>query len=495
MFRVLLAGVRHEVNTFVPGVIDLETFQRHLLVEGDDVLGPKHGSNQEVDGAVDVARAEGVELVPVIYSHVQAGPPISDAAYDYISGRILAAVRQYHHQLDGILLLLHGAMATESSEDPEGELIATVRDIVGPQMPISVSFDMHCHFTALKASSATSIVGYHTHPHVDFYDTGARAMRLLVKTMRGEARPLLAYRKLRMIASAEKHNTSRPPASEVMGHALALEKEPGILAATYFPSQPWMDLSELGWATVVVTDGDRALAQAKADELAQMAWERREQYLVQKTPIRQAIEQSLASPSQPWVLTDSSDAVTGGGHGDGNALLRELLAMGYASSALLTLTDPEAVAACFTAGVEGEVSVAAGGKLTPNFYQPVPLHGRVKTLTDGKYMGDLPVEPKDIGRTAVLEVGGIHILLSERGAQTIDAAAYHSAGLEPRRYKIVQVKSPGGFRAIYEPFAAGIFELDALGPTDSELTRLPFRKIQRPLWPFDPDLQEPWQGR
>jgi microcystin degradation protein MlrC len=279
---------------------------------------------------------------------------------------------------------------------------------------------------------------------------------------------------------------------DIMDRIAAMEREPGILAATIFPTQPWMDVTELAWSTVVVADGNKALAQGRADELARMAWDRREAFLVQKTPVREAVEKALASDKHPFVLADSSDSVTGGAYGDGNVLLRTLLEMGYRDRALLTLTDPEAVAACFAAGVGGEVSVALGGKLAPQFYRPVTVNGRVKTLSDGWYVRELPPGPIGIGRTAVLEIGRISVLLSERPAPTIDQEAYHSVGLEPRNAKIVQVKSPGGFRAIYGPFAAGIFELAAPGPTDSELTRLPFKKIRRPLWPFDPELTAPW---
>lgn len=492
MYRVLLAGLKHEVNTFVPGVISFDTFRQRLLVEGEDVIGPAHGSDVEIDGVVAVARAEGIELVPVIYNRIQPGPPVADVAYNYVRERVVAAARAERDHIDGVMLCLHGAMATESSEDPEGELIVAVRDVVGPEKPIAVSFDMHCHFTAVKAKGANIICGYHTHPHVDFFDTGRRAMALLARTLKGEIKPVVGFRKLRMIASAEKHNTSRPPGSEVMGRILEMEKEPGVLAATYFPSQPWMDLKELGWATVVVTDGDPALAQAKADELARLCWERRDDYKVTKTPIAEAVAAALAGEGKPWVLSDASDSVSGGGLGDGNELLRALLEMGYDDTALMTLTDPEAVAACFAAGVGGEVTLPLGGKLTTQFYRPVMVSGRVKTLTDGRHLGVLPVEPRHAGRTAVLEVGGIAIVLTEEPVMTIDASVYAMAGLDPRHFKIVQVKSPGGFRAVYTSFAAGIFELDAPGPCDSNLTRLPFKRIRRPLWPFDPELEEPW---
>jgi len=492
MHRVLLAGLKHEANTFVSGVADLDTFRRYCLVEGQEIFGPARGSGQEIDGFIQVAAQAGVELVPTIAGSAGAAPPVADAAYEYVRDKVLAGARAQQGRLDGVMLSLHGAMTTESLEDPEGSLMAAVREIVGPAVPIAVSFDMHCHFTDQKAGAADAIVGYHTHPHVDFEDTGARAMRILVKAMRGEARPVVAHRKARMIASAENHNTGRAPMKDLMDRIAAMEREPGILAATIFPTQPWMDVTELGWSTVVVADGDPALAQARADELAAMAWERREGFLVQKTPINEAVEKALGSGGKPFVLADSSDSVTGGAYGDGNILLRALLEMGYRESAYLTLTDPEAVGACFATGVGSEVTLPLGGKLTPQFYQPVTVSGRVKMLSDGRYMCELPPGPIEIGRTAVLEVGRISVVLSERPAPTIDQEAYHSVGLEPRKAKIVQVKSPGGFRAVYGPFAAGIFELAAPGPTDSELTRLPFRRIRRPLWPFDPELTSPW---
>ena len=184
--------------------------------------------------------------------------------------------------------------------------------------------------------------------------------------------------------------------------------------------------------------------------------------------------------------------MTGGAYGDSNILLKELLAMGYGGSALLTLTDPEAAGACHAAGVGGTLTLPVGGKLTPAFYQPVTVTGKVERLTDGRYTCELPPSPIDVGFSAVMAVGNVRLAISERPAPTIDQEFYRHLGLDPRESTIVQVKSPGGFRAIYSPFATGIYEIDTPGPTMSDLTRLPFRKIQRPLWPFEPDLADPW---
>ena len=492
MTRVLLAGLKHEVNTFVPGCATLDEFRKRTLLEGQAVFGPARGSGQEIDGVLEVAREAGIEMIPTIAAYAGTSLPVADEAFAYLRDRVLAGAREHRDRIDGVILCLHGAMATQGLEDPEGEMAAAVRDVVGPRVPIAISFDMHCHMTERKLRAADAIAGYHTHPHVDLADTGARAMRILAGTLRGEVRPVTAQRKIRMIASAEKHNTGRPPMSEIMARIATMEKEPDILAATIFPTQPWMDVAELGWATVVVADGDRALAQRRADELARTAWERRKEFLVEKTPIDGAVRAALASGRKPFILADSADAVTGGAYGDGNILLKELLAMGYGGSALLTLTDPQAAAACHAAGVGRTITMPVGGKLAPAFYEPVTVTGRVERLTDGRYTCELPPSPIDVGHAAVLAVGNIRLAISERPAPTIDQEFYRHLGLNSRESTIVQVKSPGGFRAIYGPFAAGIFEIDTLGPTDSDLTRLPFRKIRRPLWPFDPDLSTPW---
>ncbi|MHB1414222.1 MAG: M81 family metallopeptidase [Chloroflexota bacterium] len=492
MYRVLVAGLLHEANTFAAGLTDLEAFRRHGLYGGGEVLTSPRAEGHEIGGVRAVAEAEGIELIPVVDAYVGAAPPASDAAYEFFRGRILGAARAHAGDIQGVMLNLHGAMASESVDDAEGELVAAVRAAVGHRVPIATTYDMHCHFTQRKASAADIVVGYHTAPHVDFVDTGARAMRILARAMRGEVKPVVAYRKLPMISPAERHVTAHPPASEVMRHIAQIEQTPGVLAATYFAAQPWLDVPELGWATVVVTDGDRDLAQAKADDLARFCWERREQYLVHKPSIREAIETALAAEGRPFVLADTSDSIAGGGYGDGNCLLGELLAMGYADTALLTVTDPAAVAACFAAGVGAELTLPLGGGRNPRFFRPIQATGRVKTLTDGRYRAELPAGMADIGRTAVLEVGDIHVLLSEHPASSVDAEAYRMAGLEPRRYKIVQVKSSIHFHAIYGSFAAGILALDAPGPTDSELTRLAYTRIPRPMWPFDRDITEPW---
>lgn len=485
MKRVILANLAQETCSFAPTHHSLESFRRYYLLFDDEIIPQLRQERMEPAGIIAVAEAEGIELLPTVASYGGTGGPVTDEAYFYLRDQIVARVRRFAPRADGAVLALHGAMVGESVDDTEGDLIGQVRQALGPDKPIVVSLDMHAHITEAMVQGADAIVGYHTWPHEDIYETGVRAMRLLGRILRGEVRPVLAYRKLPMITPPETHRVSQKPMSEVMGRALAAEREPGVLAATIFATQPQLDVPNLGWSSVVVADGDRARAQAVADEIAEIAWRERRNFLHQRTPVAEALRRAREVESGPVVLADSSDGTAGGGEGDSTVLLEALLQSPVPGQTLLLIVDPEAVAACVEAGVRAEITLPVGGKIASQFYHPVTVTGRVKTISDGVFKMKVPTLPADRGRTAVLQVGELFIVLSEKPVYTWDEECYRSVGLFPREAKLVQVKSPGGFRPVYEPFAKEIIELDAPGPVDSELTRLPYRRVTRPLFPLD----------
>jgi len=485
MPRILLANLAQETCSFVQSRHTLEDFRRYYLYTGQEILDKLSGGGMEISGIIAAAAEDGVELVPLLATYGGTGGPVAGAAYAYLRDEILEGASRNATRADGAILTLHGAMLTEELDDPEGDLLARIRQILGPAKPIVCSLDLHAHITDLMVEQATAFVAYHTHPHVDFYDTGYRAMKLLARTLRGEVRPVMAHRKLRMIAPPEQHNTARPPMAPIMERVLTVEKEPGMLAAAIFPVQPQLDIPNLGWSVVAVADGDPALARAWADEIGDLAWQHRREFLRDRTPVPEALRIVRDTDGGPVVLADSSDGTAGGAEGDSTVLLQALLESPVPGICLLLITDPEAVARCVAAGVGAEVSLEVGGKLTPAFFRPVPVNGRVRTLSDGRFRMKLPPIPANRGLTAVLQVGEIFIVLSEKPVYTWDEECYRSVGLFPREAKLVQVKSPGGFRPIYEPFAKAIIELDAPGPTDSNLVRLPYKRVTRPLFPLD----------
>ncbi len=495
MARVLVGGFSHELNSFTPGRTTLEEMSyAGPAVSGDDLFATIVGDHLELNAIADVARAEGIELIGTHYVVGGVGPRVHDAAWAITHDAILAGVRANPGALDGIVLVLHGATATESIDDTEGHLLQAVRDLVGPGVPIAACFDLHANGTPAWAAAADILVGYNTCPHIDYYETGEQTMRLLVAAIRGRIRPVTILRKLRLMTPAQSHDSNHGPMVRIQEQARQLEARPRILNVSVFATQPWMDTADLGWSVAVVADGDAAAAQAAADELGWFLWDLREDLRYRAIPIDQAIDMAEASEAIPVVISDGADTTTGGGHGDGNVLLAALLARGYAGSAAIALTDPPAVGACFAAGVGGTITLRVGGWLTPAFFQPIEVTGTIVTLADGHYESDLPVRPRNVGRIAVVQAGGIALVLTETKAPQLDASIYRRAGLEVRRMRIVQAKSAGGFRAYFEPFAGLIIDLDAPGPCDIDLLRLPFRQIPRPMWPWDPDLAEPWEG-
>ena len=408
MPRVLLANLAQETCSFVQSRHTLEDFRRYYLYQGQEILDRLGGGGMEISGIIVAAAEDRVELVPLLATYGGTGGPVANAAYAYLSDQILAGGSRQAAEADGAILALHGAMLIEELDDPEGDLLAGLRQILGPAKPIVCSLDLHAHVTDLMVEQATAFVAYHTHPHVDFYDTGHRAMKLLARTLRGEVRPVMAHRKLQMIAPPEQHNTNRPPMAPIMECVLDAEKEPGMLAAALFPVQPQLDVPNLGWSVVVVADGDPALARARADEIGKLAWGHRREFLLDRTPVRDALRITRATKGGPIVLADSSDGTAGGAEEDSTVLLQVLLESPVPGPCLLLITDPDAVTQCVAAGVGAEVSLEVGGKLTPAFFRPT-----------------------------------------------------------------------------YEPFAKAIIELDAPGPTDSNLARLPYTRVTRPLFPLD----------
>jgi len=491
--RVAVAGITFESNSFAPGLTEIDAFERYLIAEGEAVLRAGLGKD-EIAGAAVVAKEYGIELVPVFAADGGCGPTVSDATYFYLKEKLFTALAKTLDSVDGVYLRLHGAMTTETVEDVEGDLIQTLRAMVGPDFPIAVSCDLHAHFTKKMAEGTSLIAGYQTCPHIDIYETGARAMRLMAAALEKPNSPVLSYRKVKLMASAEGHDTTFGPMREVLDRLHEIEKLPGVLDATVYCTQPWLDVEELGWSALVVTDNDSQKGQALADELAQMMWDRRERVLFTKEKINDAIDQiRVSEPGQrPYILADGSDSTSAGSTGDSNYLLTYLLENPIDELVFMTITDADVASQCFAAKVGGGVSAEIGGKLSPRFFKPVKVTGTVVTLCDGIYQSKYPSKIFNAGPTAVLKVGNIYIVITSKPAFMLDYQLYLRVGLDFTTAKVVQVKSAGGYRAYYEPLAFKCIDIATPGPSDSRLPKLPFTKPRRPLWPFERDIADPW---
>ena len=489
MERILVALFRQESHSFVPGSTTMADFELGGIRRGNAVL--KRAGNREVDGYLDSAEELNVELVPIVDAQASSGPPLDDETFEAFAAEICEAVTEHLGSIDGVMLGLHGAMVTASLDDAEGELLSRVREIVGPDLPVAATFDLHTHMTPKMADQADIVVGYQTCPHVDLRRTGKAAMDILIRTIRDEVTPAISIRKIPMLTTSEPHDDRVFPNNQVIGRLHEAEKDLRILAATAFCTQPWLNISELGWTIVVVTDDNSSLGQETADSIARTAWDLRDNYLLQKTEINDAIDTALQGDGV-FALSEGSDSTTAGGLGDGNLLLKALLQRDLDQPALLMVRDAEAVEDCVAAGIGSAVTTTLGGKYNPMFYSPIEVTGTVRTITDGHYLNHYGgIRHIEMGPTAVLQIGAISVMVTSERPRMVDYEAYKSVGLDPRSFKIVQPKSAGAYREYYEPIATCI-DVDVPGPSGSDLTALPFTRIPRPLWPWDTDITEPW---
>ena len=487
--RIALAGVYQESHSFSPALAALDQFKAGFLLYGDEIPQELTGLNHEISGALEAASNQ--EIVPLTYASAgSSGQPIHRETYDRLAGDILDRLREAL-PVDGVLMAMHGAMASEHHDDATGSLLQSVRDVAGPNVPIVATLDLHANLTRGIARAVDALVGYHTSPHIDQGDTGRRGMELLLQIAAKKVKPELSLRQIPMIVPGENGRTTEGPFSEVMDRVIRLEQEPGVLAASAYTVQPWLDLPEMGCSVVVVTDGDVRRAESEAEHLAREFWERRKDFMPHLTPVQEAIDLVLADERRPYVFSDSADAPSSGAPGDSTALLKVLLDRDISETALLNIVDPEAVSVVHRAGVGATLQLTVGAAFSSTFYKPVTFAAYVKSLSDGTFRikgaGFRGVKVR-MGRTAVVVSGGIQLVIMEQPVFQWGPELYRSQGLEPMDSKIVVAKSPVAFRAAYGPLAAEIIVPDLPGVCSPNFKLFPWEKLSRPIYPLD-DLE------
>ena len=489
--RVAIGGLYQESHSFSPAPATLAEFEACVLVRGAETFDRLAGMNHEVAGALDVLTD--YACIPLLYGATSAsGMPLRKDCYETLKADYLALVEEAL-PLDGVVMTMHGAMVAEHIDDATGDLIAAVRTIVGSDTRITVSLDLHANVTRQMAEQADALIGYHTAPHIDQKDTGARAARVMHHLLAGGA-VAQAYCPIPMIVAAENGQTTVGPYSQVMNLALELEQRPYILSASVFSVQPWLDLREVGSSVVIVTDGDQTLAAEHAAVLARALWDRRDAFAPELTPYQDAIDTALTAAERPFIFSDSADAPSSGAPGDSTVLLAALLDRDVQDPVYLNIVDPEAAARAIEVGVGKRGVVTMGASYTDQFYSPVTFEGTVRTLFDGSFVFKGPGfngVTFDMGRTAVWVVGGIHIVTMERGVLQWDPELYRCVGLEPTDARIVVAKSPAAFRAAYSDFAHKIVNIDAPGVCSPNLISFPWERVSRPIYPIDEFEQVP----
>jgi microcystin degradation protein MlrC len=498
-YRVLLAQFMHETNTFSKLPTTLDDYRRRFLVQGEAIVPKFKGTKNEMGGYIDSAAKYGWEPVYAVAANATPSGTLTKETWETIRDVVLDTARKAG-KLDGICLSLHGAMVSETEDDAEGALLEALRSIVGPDVPIAATLDLHANATIKMATNANALVSFRTYPHVDGYERSIQAAALVQEAMEGKKSPRCLLVQPAMLEGADHGRTTQPGLMrELLAKADAYEKEPGINVVSIQVGFTWSDIPYTGPSIAVSHEpGAEPRAKAIAAALVDEIWRRRDESSSDYRPIADGIAAAKAGAGKkgPLVLADGTDNPGGGGYNDTTPVLQALLDAGIDNVAFGTIFDPKAVQQAMKAGVGAEIDVELGGHTDESMGKPVRAKAVVKMLSDGTFKNDGPMNAgveTQMGPTAVLRIGGIDVVTISSRVQTIDLQVFLSQGIDPAAKSVVVVKSVQHFRAAYGPIAREIVLVDSGGICSPDISRLKFKKLRRPIWPLD-GVNDPYAG-
>jgi microcystin degradation protein MlrC len=488
--RIAVGQLWQETNTFNPLATTREDFEHFGIVRGGELIERMADTN-ELGGFIQSLRSwpERPEIVGLVRLPAWPNGTATADTFTWIRQELSDALRRVL-PIDAVLLALHGALVADKAPDVEGEVLHALRTLIGPDVPLVATLDLHANITARMVHGADALVLYHTAPHIDVFETGRRGAAVLRRILREGARPVTAFQKMPLVVPAERANTQDPASvSYALRERLqALEHDPRILSAGLATVQPWLDIPELGSSVVIVSDGDGELAHRTCAEIASEIWRRRRDYLPELVSVEDGVRAAHENAEGLVVLSDSADATTAGAPGDSNWVLRELLKKDWPRPALVTLVDPDVVEAARQGGVGAEMTVELGGKRDRRFSQPLTVTAEVHNLFEARFLlsGHLARHmPIDMGPSAVLRRSQVHIVVTSRSGAHFAPQLFQAAGLDPFAASVLVAKSPCGFRAAYEEHARKILVVRAPGCAPSDFWNYEYQRIPRPLWPWD----------
>ncbi|MBS0203782.1 MAG: M81 family metallopeptidase [Planctomycetes bacterium] len=483
MPRIAIAECKQEVSSFSPARSQFDDFR---IVRGPALLEHHRRVREEVGGALSVFDADSrVHLAPAFGASANtSGGILRQPDFQRLTGDFLGCLSDAG-PVDGAFFSLHGAMQAENEDDPEGYLLQEARRVLGERIPFVVSLDLHGVLTDRMLQHSDAVVAYHTYPHVDFFETGARAARVLLKTLTEGARPVTARVKIPALVRGDEMITETGAIGECIRLAQQLEAGPRGLSAGVMWGNPFTDVPELRTNSFVVMDGDEATARSQAMELARIFWMHHEKMQVPLTGLAESVRKAAGFTSGTVVMMDAADATSSGASGDSNAILREVVRQNYRGRVLAPIVDPQAVRQAFAAGIGATIHTRVGGAVDSGRFQPMELVARVRLLSDGKFRSESFGWPWDSGDTAVLEAGNLTLVVGTRPVSLFDRSWFYANGQDPRHFSMVVVKSPHCEHHMFADWCACLINVDAPGSTSANVKGLGHQKCARPMFPLD----------
>jgi len=464
--RIVATGISHETNTFTP-----------LPTGFDDFVVSRDPKRYAPDPS-EAEQLSGVEVVPNLLARAQPGGLVLRDAYERLKAALLAELATAL-PCDGLLLDLHGAMEIEQLGDGETDLLHAVRKVVGEDMPIAVSLDLHANIGPALVERVDIVTAYRTAPHRDERATRRRALRLLAHALTTGRRPVAALVKLPLLLAGEAAVTDVEPARSLYARLEQLARAPGVLDASLLIGCAWTDSPYATVSAVVVAESDAGLAQRQALELASEVWKQRERFVygAETMQLDAAVAAALGSAASPTYISDSGDNVTAGAPGDSPVLLGRLLDAGARDALVAGLVDAPAVQACAAAGVGATIRLSIGATLAPRYSSAVVCDAVVERVN---YSPDMPD-----ATSAVVRIDGVRAILTGARQAFTERAHIAAAGVDLDAQRIVVVKLGYLFPDLAAHAARALVALSP-GATTLRLDALPYRRLPRPIYPLDP---------
>lgn len=498
--RIFVGGISNETNTFSPVLMDIAQFKKAIWLVGDEM--PKIKSNsKETSGTYTYLESQSdVEIVPGFVAHGVTAGPVKKEDYHYMRDLLLARLSDAL-PVDGVVLNMHGAMQSEDCFDCEGEIFEAVREIVGDDVPITASFDLHASISPKMVEKLDGMAAFQTYPHTDHAEAGAKAAKACVELVHQGIKPEKLYLFLPLVMAVENCNTESGPILPVMAMTKELLSHPDVLSGALNLTQPWLDVPDLGCQmTLFLRPGAKKKAlEAKMNDILTYLWEHRKEFEVEVPSIEEALEEAKNCKA-PVCVSELGDIVSAGGSSDSTVGLAALLARPDLRPACVTVMDAKTVAKALEVGIGNRGDFTASGKKNHGFNAPVSFSATVLYANDAKIAPESNSEKGmefDMGMRVTLKTDDdLYIIVSEAPNYNHDAAMMTSMNVDPRDMRIIMQKTHQMFKEGYRHVMGSALYADTEGFTDRNIPRLPFKNVRRPLYPLD-DIQgdAPVQGR
>lgn len=479
--KIFTATLGTETNTFSSLPTGLRLFEETCLFRkasyGADV--PMFGAPLAV--WCRRAEARGWTIVESLCAFAQPAGKTVRKVYESFRDEIVADLKAAL-PVDAVLLSLHGAMVAEGYDDAEGDLLAHVRRVVGPDVPIGVELDLHANVGALKLDNASWIVLFKEYPHIDVKDRAEEVFSILEAVLDRGAKPVMGWYDCRIVGV---FHTTRQPMRGFVDKCAALEGKDGVLSVSVIHGFPWADVPDMGSKILVVADGDRSKAETLATRLGREFHAMREQ----TQPAYATLDQAMARAAshnlpKPLVIADVSDNAGGGAASDSTFILQAMRERGIRDGAIAMFWDPMAVRIAFEVGEGAEVDVRLGGKLGPMSGPALDLRAKVIGLQRDATTHGFGGSRVPVGDMAAFEVDGIAVVCNTLRAQCKSVDAFTNVGVDPSARKVVVVKSMQHFHAEYAPVASEILYVAVPGAVAPDFRSMTYTKAPKTQWPF-----------